>query len=296
MYSKILLAVDAGGVAESVVPAVASLARRAGATVIAVNVRGLDSSAETTRAAGATVDAVVAELRDAGVAAQGQVRTAIGAPAREIVAAATEAGADLIAMGSRGRGDLTGLLLGSTSHQVASLTGIPILLTRPGGATGGDLELGSLGRPVSRILVPVDGSEESLASIEEAGRLALEHDADALVLHVLELLAAGEGSYVEPPESGRATAREAAARLEQMGVRTSAQITPNRLGVATSIATFAEGWGADLIVLGSRRHGDFGSLVLGSVTHALLTHTRRPILIAGRGKPVTPAVTGGSAR
>lgn len=47
------------------------------------------------------------------------VRT--GPPARTIVHVAEEIGADTIVMGSRGLGDLEGLLLGSVSHKVTTL-------------------------------------------------------------------------------------------------------------------------------------------------------------------------------
>jgi len=41
-----------------------------------------------------------------------------GEPAREIIAYAEEVGADFIVMGSRGRGSVKSLFLGSTSHNV----------------------------------------------------------------------------------------------------------------------------------------------------------------------------------
>lgn len=44
-----------------------------------------------------------------------------GHPAHTIVATAEKMEADLIVLGSRGHGDVTGLLLGSVSHKVASL-------------------------------------------------------------------------------------------------------------------------------------------------------------------------------
>jgi nucleotide-binding universal stress UspA family protein len=44
-----------------------------------------------------------------------------GQPARAIVEFATERGIDAIVMGSRGTGDIEGLLLGSVSHKVTSL-------------------------------------------------------------------------------------------------------------------------------------------------------------------------------
>jgi nucleotide-binding universal stress UspA family protein len=44
-----------------------------------------------------------------------------GDPASAIVARAKEIGADMIVMGSRGMGEIKGLLLGSVSHKVVSL-------------------------------------------------------------------------------------------------------------------------------------------------------------------------------
>jgi nucleotide-binding universal stress UspA family protein len=50
--------------------------------------------------------------------AHGVVRdTALGHAAREIVSDAAEHGVDVIVRGSRGRGDLAGLVLGSTAHK-----------------------------------------------------------------------------------------------------------------------------------------------------------------------------------
>ncbi len=45
----------------------------------------------------------------------------VGNPARTIVAFAKRDGTDLIVMGSRGHGDIEGVLLGSVSHKVSSL-------------------------------------------------------------------------------------------------------------------------------------------------------------------------------
>jgi len=44
-----------------------------------------------------------------------------GHPARTIVAFSESSGADLLVLGSRGLGDIEGMLLGSVSHKVASL-------------------------------------------------------------------------------------------------------------------------------------------------------------------------------
>ena len=53
-----------------------------------------------------------------------------GEPSHEILAAAAEAKADLIVMGSRGLGQIGGLILGSVSEHVLHGAHIPVLIVR----------------------------------------------------------------------------------------------------------------------------------------------------------------------
>jgi nucleotide-binding universal stress UspA family protein len=88
-------------------------------------------SAESRDDASESVDAAVETLIQAGVKAHGTVRdTVFGYAAREIVNDAQEHGAGVIVMGSRGRGDLAGLVLGSTAHKVIHLADRPVLIVR----------------------------------------------------------------------------------------------------------------------------------------------------------------------
>ena len=56
--------------------------------------------------------------------------TLFGYAARNIVDDAKEHDVDVIVMGSRGRGDLAGLILGSTAHKVIHLADRPVLIVR----------------------------------------------------------------------------------------------------------------------------------------------------------------------
>jgi nucleotide-binding universal stress UspA family protein len=74
------------------------------------------------------LDATVREFADVDVPIARLYRE--GDPSRAIVEAAEETKADLIVIGSRGRGQLGGLILGSVSERVLHRAGIPVLVVR----------------------------------------------------------------------------------------------------------------------------------------------------------------------
>jgi nucleotide-binding universal stress UspA family protein len=139
VYDKILLAVDHSEMSDRAVVAARDLAVLSKGEVWVLHLReremgaktGVMASDETTEDANAKVAACVDTLAQAGVKAHGEVRNTIfGYAAREIVNDAQEIGADIIVMGSRGRGDIAGLLLGSTAHKVIHLSDRPVLVVR----------------------------------------------------------------------------------------------------------------------------------------------------------------------
>lgn len=75
------------------------------------------------------------ELRNKGVRVETRVRR--GQPAEEIIAAAREAKADLVAMSTHGRSGLGRLVFGSVAEAVLRQAGIPVFLLR---ATEADVE------------------------------------------------------------------------------------------------------------------------------------------------------------
>ena len=139
VYDKILVAVDHSEHSDRAVVAARDLAVLSHGEVWVLHLReremgimtGALPSDETTDEAKAKVAASVEVLTQAGVKAHGDVRNTIfGFAAREIVNDAEEIGADVIVMGSRGHGDLAGLLLGSTAHKVIHLSDRPVLVVR----------------------------------------------------------------------------------------------------------------------------------------------------------------------
>jgi nucleotide-binding universal stress UspA family protein len=139
MYDRILVAVDHSEISDRAVVAARDLALLSQGEVWVLHLRERETGAktgvlvidETTQDANAAVAAAVDVLTAAGVKAHGEVRNTIfGYAAREIINDADEVDADVIVMGSRGRGDLAGLLLGSTAHKVIHLSHRPVLVVR----------------------------------------------------------------------------------------------------------------------------------------------------------------------
>jgi nucleotide-binding universal stress UspA family protein len=138
MYKSLLVAVDHSEITERVLGAARDLASLSNGEVWVLHLRerevmpraGLVAS-ETVDDAKAAVDSAVGELTKAGITAHGEVRsTLFGHAAREIVDDAKEHNAGVIVMGPRGRGDLAGLVLGSTAHKVIHLADRPVLVVR----------------------------------------------------------------------------------------------------------------------------------------------------------------------
>jgi len=139
MYDKILVAVDHSEVSDRALDAARDLALLSEGEVWVLHLRerevavktGVSLSDESLDEASAAVAAAVDKLTAAGVKAHGDVGTTLfGYAARNIVDDAKDHDVDVIVMGSRGRGDLAGLILGSTAHKVIHLADRPVLIVR----------------------------------------------------------------------------------------------------------------------------------------------------------------------
>ena len=138
MYERILVALDHSAVSDHVLAAAKELASMSKAKVWVLHLREReviaqmgDVPSETEDEATQAVNGAVKELTGLGVEAHGEVRdTTFGHAAREIMADAKEHDVNVIVMGSRGRGDWTGAILGSTAHKVIHLADRPVLVVR----------------------------------------------------------------------------------------------------------------------------------------------------------------------
>ena len=137
MYDRLLAAVDNSEVSPRVIAAAKDLASLSQGQVWVLHLREREfgrlglTPIESDDEAQEPVKAGVDALTQAGIDAHGEVReTVFGHAAREIVKDAQEHDAGVIIMGSRGRSDLTGAMLGSTAHKVIHLTDRPVMVVR----------------------------------------------------------------------------------------------------------------------------------------------------------------------
>ena len=144
------------------------------------------------------------------------------------------------------------------------------------------------------ILFCYDGSEGSRSALRAAGDLIV-HPAEGFVLAVWQpafirlsmagafapgVLADETGIDEEEADYARKVAEEGAARAREHGYNVTALAEQADTGIAQAILAVADNYDVALIVCGQRGRGPIRTALLGSVSHALSAHTRRPVLIA----------------
>jgi len=144
------------------------------------------------------------------------------------------------------------------------------------------------------VLFCFDGSDGSRAAMRAAAEL-ISRPVDAVVLTVWESVgtrlalsgafAAGTltgGAELDADEesNARSVAEEGALRAGEHGYQASPMIKESFDGIPRAVLEAAELLSPRLIVCGQRGRGVLRSSLLGSVSHALASHTRHPILIA----------------
>jgi nucleotide-binding universal stress UspA family protein len=139
-----------------------------------------------------------------------------------------------------------------------------------------------------RILVPVDGSQSSVAALTEALRLAKEHGARLCLVHVYERVrhVVTEGVVDLTPalrRQGEQLLAEALRRAHKAGVKaTTALVAAGSRRVPAVIVEQATAERADLIAMGTHGRRGFERLILGSVAEGVARRATVPVLLLPR--------------
>jgi len=191
--------------------------------------------------------------------------------------------AGMIVVGSRGRGGVERLILGSVSEAVVHHARCPVLVLRGGGTPAW---------PPERVLFAEDGSEASRAAGDLAaalcGGLAARGEARGLVMRVYPRLPEkdAEGREFDPRAAEDDLRREDRALSDRadelarlLGSRPNVRVAVGDPARELLEAASEEVPERTLVALGSRGLGAMGRMRLGSVSTKVLRTAQGPILV-----------------
>jgi nucleotide-binding universal stress UspA family protein len=227
-------------------------------------------------------------LADAGWPVNADV--ILDSPRHALPRIASALSADLILLGSHGRGTVGRLLLGSTAQAVLRHAECSVEVVRRPRAE----------RKISegmRVMVPTDGSEHAEFALQIISQLPWPAHSEFRIVASPEYpVLIGEYPYYAPEQLAELTrgsrdhAAQSAAtgeqRLTRMGFKISQEVIEPMDSPAHAILAAAELWHPDLIVMGSHGRRGFDRLVLGSVSETVALYApcsvevvRRPLAV-----------------
>jgi nucleotide-binding universal stress UspA family protein len=204
--------------------------------------------------------------------------------------------ADLLVVGSRGRGAVRSVLLGSVALHCVTHAHCPVVVVHPAAAGH---------RPERTVVVGIDGSAASraalVAALDEAARLAT----DVVAVTTFELVDRWTALSAMPPPDADQIRSAVQSGAEAMVDEVVAEHRARQNGRAPAVrAVVVEGpavdvlieWAADaeLLVVGSRGHGELRGLLVGSVALACAMHGAGPVMVV-HPQPARTAVASAPA-
>jgi nucleotide-binding universal stress UspA family protein len=209
----------------------------------------------------------------------------IGTAAEEVVSLAQEIGAGLVAMGSRGKGGIRRLTMGSVSDSVVRHAHCPVMVVR--------------GEPVvfpTRILLATDGSEDANLAASTAAGLTKNTNSELHVVcveHTPAVFYELPGTIVDPAlqsrmeegteESTKTKLKEQMQKIRDAGIEVAGAHT--REGFPDEeIVGLAGRLSAGLILMGSRGLGPLRRALMGSVSDSVVRHAHCPVMVVRADK------------
>ena len=137
----------------------------------------------------------------------------------------------------------------------------------------------------SKILVPVDGSDNSHRALDAALLLSEKLGAKVTAIHVMEdipvLHVQSEKLLREVLDAYKKESQLILSKCSEIATKKGLSINTRLLqgNVGSTILDFCEKEKYDIIVMGSRGMGKFKELILGSVSSKVVHHSRFPVLV-----------------
>ena len=247
------------------------------------NIQGIQDA--WSRTATADMDEAAALIAGSDVTVEQLV--AEGEPDEEIVAAAARRGVDMIAMASHGRGALGRAIFGSVADRVARTAMVPVLILR---TPDEDADTSVV---VSRIVVPLDGSEIAQRALPVASQLARQLKAPVHVVRAVDPVTAlpmapgifgaapsvnaevTDQIWQEAESQARTAVSDAVSSLQAEGIDATGAMLNGSPFFAISEATKP----GDLLILTSHGRGGVRRWLLGSVAEKLVREAAAPVVL-----------------
>jgi len=237
--------------------------RRLAATSLLESVDDPSSAAEFAAAA-------EEHWKQRGLAAA-EVEVVTGPPVPVLLDHARDAA--MLVLGSHGHGRVAEAMIGSVSQHVARHAPCPVVVVRPSSASAS-----------GRIVVGIDGSGGSVAALEFACRRAEVTGEPVVALHAWRIhdLPVDRHGSVPAGVADDITARELMLSECVAGVQPAhpdVLLLLEAVPVSPAQALVDASTTASLVVVGSRGHGAFAGLLLGSVSHEVLHRAHCPVAV-----------------
>jgi nucleotide-binding universal stress UspA family protein len=217
-----------------------------------------------------------------GLGDRDDVRLLEGSPEERLREAVDEDGADLLVVGSRGRGALQSAVFGSVSRSLVTSARCPVVVVPPS-LSGRSSEGGG----EASIVCGVDGSDHAVAAARLGADLAARLGLRLIVVHALPDLGAVAsypgGRSTAPPLSAQPDER---ARHAQRIIDAAVDATA---GAAEGIVEPGRPWevlesvadreGGELVVVAARGLSGLRAAMFGSVANEVVTSSRRPVVV-----------------
>jgi nucleotide-binding universal stress UspA family protein len=217
---------------------------------------------------------------------QVDARAAFGSPSHEVIACAEEIAANLIVVGSHGRGVVGRILLGSISQSIATHAHVSVRVGRAGPAKHGS---------ALRLLVGVEGSSGGSDAVREIARRVWPESTEARLVFAYEPLSPSIAGYMVPLVSF--AAREANSDEREYGRQVLdgavRELAATKLRVSRAILVGhpkqallmeAEAWEANTVFMGSRGlTSGLDRFLLGSVSSAVAARAKCSVEIVRDG-------------
>jgi len=298
MYKVIMVPTEGSDSEKAVIAVAAKLAQRFKADLRLVRVLSAPTGSETLPPRPVleiTEDAVreerLARLRKletlgSEVRALGDIRviTALedGPVAPTLKDYANKFNVDLIVMSSHARGGIKRVTLGSVTDYLIRRTNIPVLVVRPTVSLDGP----SHEEKISRITVPLDGSDLAQQILPHVASLALQLNATVTLLRVLTPSTYAQKQIMQPglpwwdADMAEADAylADAVRSLTERGVAATKDVILSD-NVTDAILDFATSMKADLIAIATRGTGGMSRFVFGTVADELTRRSPVSLLV-----------------